>query len=201
MLIECKLKREGGSRITIGDRLYHFAPRLSGGPHVADVDDRADIGRFLGIAEAYQIPDGPPATAGQPRPVPSLSSPSPSPPAPAAPFSPVPPPAPAPAPTAPPPKWPDNPKLDVTELRKQMAEEQKEKIEKEARAKAEIFEDEPPEGIVEGDVRQVLQKQTLTNLIATYGPKSSYKLKISTSTLKAAMVDIIYEALTNNGSS
>lgn len=54
MLIECKLKREGGSKIDLGKNLYHFQP-LADGAHVAQVDDEADQDRLLGITEGYRL--------------------------------------------------------------------------------------------------------------------------------------------------
>ena len=53
MLIKCKLKREGGSRIKIGGEEYHFAPD-DNGDHVAEVTNEAHANRFLEISEAYE---------------------------------------------------------------------------------------------------------------------------------------------------
>lgn len=55
MLIECILKRDGGSKVDLGDTTYHFAPD-SEGRHVAMVADPDHIGRFLSITEGYRIP-------------------------------------------------------------------------------------------------------------------------------------------------
>ena len=55
MLIECILKRDGGSKVDLGDNTYHFAPD-SEGRHVAMVADPDHIGRFLSISEGYRIP-------------------------------------------------------------------------------------------------------------------------------------------------
>ena len=53
MLIKCKLKREGGSKIKIGGVEYHFAPD-DNGDHVAEVTNEAHANRFLEISEAYE---------------------------------------------------------------------------------------------------------------------------------------------------
>lgn len=54
MQIECKLKREGGSRVPLGNIEYHFAP-LADGAHVAVVENEAHQDRFLSITEAYRL--------------------------------------------------------------------------------------------------------------------------------------------------
>lgn len=51
------IERVGGSRVSIGDVEYHFKPTYPGGPHVAEVTDKAHIGRLLGIAEGYEVAD------------------------------------------------------------------------------------------------------------------------------------------------
>ena len=53
MLIKCKLKREGGSKIKIGGEEYHFAPD-DNGDHVAEVTNKEHANRFLEISEAYE---------------------------------------------------------------------------------------------------------------------------------------------------
>lgn len=55
MLIECILKRDGGSKVDLGGITYHFAPD-SEGRHVAMVADPDHIGRLLSITEGYRIP-------------------------------------------------------------------------------------------------------------------------------------------------
>jgi hypothetical protein len=66
MLIESKIKREGGSRITFGGAVYHFAPDASGA-HVCEVADEAAIARLLSIPEAYRlVGNKPPAAAAKP---------------------------------------------------------------------------------------------------------------------------------------
>lgn len=54
MYIECKLKREGGSKIEIGTTQYHFAPQPDGA-HVALVENEDHQDRFLGISEGYRV--------------------------------------------------------------------------------------------------------------------------------------------------
>lgn len=57
MKIECILKREGGTKAEIGGLEYHFKP-LDDGAHVANVEDKAHIDRFLSISEAYKLYHG-----------------------------------------------------------------------------------------------------------------------------------------------
>jgi len=54
MQIECKLKREGGTRVPLGKTEYHFAP-LADGAHVAVVENEAHQDVFLGITEGYRM--------------------------------------------------------------------------------------------------------------------------------------------------
>jgi hypothetical protein len=54
MKIECKLKREGGSKIDLDNIEYHFAPGADGA-HVAEVENDEHIARFLAIPEGYRI--------------------------------------------------------------------------------------------------------------------------------------------------
>lgn len=56
MKIECKLKRQGGSLVTLGDQKYHFAPDQLD-RHVAEVTDEAHIARFLEIPQYREIRD------------------------------------------------------------------------------------------------------------------------------------------------
>lgn len=59
--IESKIRRSGGSKIDIGGVEYHFKPADEKQPeaaHVAEVQDKAHIKRFLEISEAYQLADG-----------------------------------------------------------------------------------------------------------------------------------------------
>lgn len=92
MLIECKLKRQGGSKIDIGGTAYHFKPASDepGAPHLCDVKDKLHAQRFLGIAEAYCLPGDVPVLPGdepltKPEPVASTAA------------APTPPPVPEPA--------------------------------------------------------------------------------------------------------
>lgn len=57
MLIECIIRREGGSRVSIGSATYHFTPNGQGA-HVADVDVPEHAERLLSIAEAYRAVEG-----------------------------------------------------------------------------------------------------------------------------------------------
>lgn len=66
MKIECLLKRDGGSIVTLGSKSYHFAPD-DAGRHVADVETEAHVERLLSITEGYRLVSGeaakaPPAT-------------------------------------------------------------------------------------------------------------------------------------------
>lgn len=54
MQIECVLKRDGGTQVTLGAARYHFQPQADGA-HVATVDDDAHIERFLALPEGYRI--------------------------------------------------------------------------------------------------------------------------------------------------
>lgn len=76
MKIECILKREGGSVVDLGGIEYHFEP-VADGAHVADVEDKAHIDRFLSISEGYKLyhgketPKGEPKQIGESTPVPA----------------------------------------------------------------------------------------------------------------------------------
>lgn len=54
MKIECKLKRNGGTKVDLDGFEYHFKP-LPDNKHVAIVDIDSHIERFLAISEAYCI--------------------------------------------------------------------------------------------------------------------------------------------------
>lgn len=54
MQIECKLKREGGTKADIDGIVYHFTP-LADGAHVADVLNEKHQDRFLSISEGYRL--------------------------------------------------------------------------------------------------------------------------------------------------
>lgn len=57
MKIECLLKRDGGSIVTLGSKSYHFAPD-DAGRHVADVETEAHVERLLSITEGYRLVAG-----------------------------------------------------------------------------------------------------------------------------------------------
>lgn len=52
MLIKCLLKRDGGSKIDLGEKEYHFAPNEQG-DHIAEVTNKDHIKTLLAIPEAY----------------------------------------------------------------------------------------------------------------------------------------------------
>ena len=54
MLIECKLHREGGTKVQLNGKEYHFAPQPDGS-HVAEVTDEDHIAQLLAIPEGYKI--------------------------------------------------------------------------------------------------------------------------------------------------
>ncbi len=64
MKIECKIRRQGGSLITLDGERYHFAPDDLG-RHVAEVTQQAHIDRFLEIPGYREVADDgeAPATA------------------------------------------------------------------------------------------------------------------------------------------
>lgn len=62
MKIQCILKRDGGTKVTIGNTEYHFAPD-DNGDHFAEVTDKAHIERFLNIPEAYSSTEKRPKSA------------------------------------------------------------------------------------------------------------------------------------------
>lgn len=65
MLIELKIKRAGGTKVSMGEQDYHFKPASAeeGAPHVAEVTNEEHIARFLGITEGYRIAPGSTAAA------------------------------------------------------------------------------------------------------------------------------------------
>lgn len=57
-IIRCKIDRDHGTVATIGGYTYHFKPRPELGAstaHVAVVEQREHISRFLRVAEAYEL--------------------------------------------------------------------------------------------------------------------------------------------------
>lgn len=66
MKIECKLQRDGGTHITLGQDEYHFSPQPDGA-HVAEITNEEHIDRLLSISEAYRLYRAEkPAKAGAP---------------------------------------------------------------------------------------------------------------------------------------
>jgi len=57
MLIELKIKRQGGTKVDIDGQNYHFKPANDNpdAPHVAQVTNEEHIARFLAITEGYRI--------------------------------------------------------------------------------------------------------------------------------------------------
>ena len=55
MIVECTLKRAGGTEVTIEDRSYHFKPEADNGPHVAIVEHPQDLACFLRVPESYRL--------------------------------------------------------------------------------------------------------------------------------------------------
>lgn len=64
MLIQCKLKRAGGTVIELGDTSYHFKPNDKG-DHVAEVTDDDHADTLLAITEGYAAYEQEPATGEQ----------------------------------------------------------------------------------------------------------------------------------------
>lgn len=56
MKIESILKRPGGTKVTMGDSLYHFAPNEQD-QHVAEVENPDHAKVFLNIPEGYRSLD------------------------------------------------------------------------------------------------------------------------------------------------
>jgi hypothetical protein len=57
MKIQNILQRDGGTKVELGGIEYHFEP-LNDGCHVAEVEDKAHVDRFLAIPEAYKLYHG-----------------------------------------------------------------------------------------------------------------------------------------------
>lgn len=66
MKIECKLKRQGGTKAELDGVQYHFE-ELTDGAHVANVESEAHIDRFLAIPEAYRVYHGKEDPTGKPQ--------------------------------------------------------------------------------------------------------------------------------------
>ncbi len=54
MQIESIIRRQNGTRVTLGSTEYHFQANAEGA-HVADVENDAHIQRFLSIPEGFKI--------------------------------------------------------------------------------------------------------------------------------------------------
>ncbi|WRQ05513.1 DNA polymerase [Ralstonia phage AhaGv] len=65
MQIECILKRQGGTKVTLEGVEYHFAP-LEDAAHVAEVESEPHVKRLLSIDEAYR-PYRPASATGTPQ--------------------------------------------------------------------------------------------------------------------------------------
>lgn len=57
MNIQCLLARHGGTKVELDGLEYHFQP-LEDGAHVANVEDKSHIDRFLSIPEGYKLYHG-----------------------------------------------------------------------------------------------------------------------------------------------
>lgn len=79
MKIECRLIREGGTKVEFGPTVYHFKPDPAfGGRHIADVNDEDHISRLLSISEAYKmVKTGTPAPVEPPKNKPPVEPPAP----------------------------------------------------------------------------------------------------------------------------
>ena len=76
MLIECTIKRRGGTLIPFGPadnpvNVYHFQETVDGGPHVCEVENQDHIDRLLSITESFreiktEEVKAPPKVEGQP---------------------------------------------------------------------------------------------------------------------------------------
>lgn len=74
MLIESKIRRLAGTRVTLGAIAYHFMPDALG-RHVADVEDVEHLTRFLSISEGFCV--AAPLAAAAVQPVPAQPAPLP----------------------------------------------------------------------------------------------------------------------------
>jgi hypothetical protein len=93
-VIRCKLERDGGTTASIGDIEYHFKPRPDLGAataHVAEVEKKEHVNRFLQISDGYElfmgededapaaavvpvVPDDKPVAVAEPEPEPEPAS-------------------------------------------------------------------------------------------------------------------------------
>lgn len=58
MIIQCILKREGGTLVQMEQHTYHFKPTPRDPRHLAEVLIQAHAERFLSISEGYRMADG-----------------------------------------------------------------------------------------------------------------------------------------------
>jgi len=66
MLIECRIRRTKGTKVSLGASVYHFLPNVAG-DHVAMVEDIEHRERLLKIREGYAIyPIQPPVAEPEP---------------------------------------------------------------------------------------------------------------------------------------
>jgi hypothetical protein len=68
--VESIIRRDGGTRVTLGKMAYHFKP-MPDGAHVAVVDDPRHVSRFLSISEGYRVYD--PDLVDEPAPAPFVT--------------------------------------------------------------------------------------------------------------------------------
>lgn len=73
MLVECKLKRPGGSQVELGGVTYHFKDDGTG-RHVAMVSNSDHLGRLLSITEGYKLAADQAAQPAAPTPAPVAPS-------------------------------------------------------------------------------------------------------------------------------
>lgn len=57
MLIECILRRPGGTFVELDGVLYHFKPSAEDDRHICDVENFNHVQIFLGIPEGYRAVD------------------------------------------------------------------------------------------------------------------------------------------------
>ena len=53
MIIECLIKRKGGTMVTLDHESYHFSESEESAAHVAEVKNKAHIGILLAITEGF----------------------------------------------------------------------------------------------------------------------------------------------------
>lgn len=66
MLIESRIRRANGTRVTLDGVEYHFQPSGDDPRHVAEVSDPAHVAEFLKVTEGYlALPSPDPAPAAE----------------------------------------------------------------------------------------------------------------------------------------